>query len=111
MSATRNRVKTALLSLMSGILFVSLGVAAKTTTEQAGSTQAATATQVWNFDTTAPGTLPAGWTVASTNGNGAVAQWQVIEDRSAPSGGQMLAMTDARQASGETFNVCWTDRA
>ena len=64
---------------------------------------------VWTFDDAEAGTLPAGWSVEGTNQRGEVATWMVRADTSAPSGANVLALTDAKEGWGGTFNVCWTD--
>ncbi len=66
-------------------------------------------TVFWNFDTVPLANLPAGWRVQATNLKGIVSVWQVIRDESAPSGNQVLAMINPNHASGNTFNICWTD--
>jgi hypothetical protein len=63
----------------------------------------------WNFDDVPVGKLPAGWKADATNRRGPVAAWRVIEDATAPSGDHVLALTGPDLASGETFNICWTD--
>jgi 3-keto-disaccharide hydrolase len=63
----------------------------------------------WNFDDVHAGERPAGWTVEATNPKGAPATWQVEMDSSAPSGDHVLGMTIPDDASGSTFNLCWTD--
>jgi hypothetical protein len=63
----------------------------------------------WNFEGVAPNQIPDGWEIEATNQKGALATWQVIADISAPSGKNVLALTDAKEGSGSTFNLCWTD--
>ena len=45
----------------------------------------------------------------ATNQRGPVATWVVKQDGSAPSTPKVLALTDTKQSSGSTFNLCWTD--
>lgn len=70
------------------------------------------AAQVWlaNFDDATAGSLPAGWRAESTKGVGPVASWQVVPDKTAPSGTQVLALSQINHDSKSTFNVCWTDQ-
>jgi hypothetical protein len=63
----------------------------------------------WDFEGVALNRIPDGWKIEATNQKGALATWQVIEDLSAPSGKKVLALTDATQGLGSTFNLCWTD--
>ncbi len=64
----------------------------------------------WTFDDLAIGALPAGWRVEATNPRGDGVEWSVQQDMSAPSGDQVLSLTDTRGARGSTFNLAWTDR-
>ena len=68
-----------------------------------------TDSMVWDFEQTLVGQLPASWKVETTNLKGKLAVWQVIEDPTAPSGKNVLAMTNPNLAAGDTFNLCWTD--
>lgn len=65
--------------------------------------------QLWTFDDVPVGQLPRGWRVEETHPDGPPATWEVIEDNTAPSGGHALALTKTSH-SGETFNLCWTDK-
>ncbi len=71
---------------------------------------AAPGMMTWNFDAVPVGTLPSGWKVEATHQRGPLSTWQVIQDKSAPSGDHVLALTDAKKNSGSTFNLCWTDK-
>ncbi|MFQ5675352.1 MAG: hypothetical protein ACE5G1_05600 [bacterium] len=62
-------------------------------------------TRNWDFEDVAVGTLPAGWKVEATNQRGPLAVWQVIEDTTAPSGKQVLALTRITRSFGGTFNL------
>ncbi len=64
----------------------------------------------WNFDDVPTGKLPPGWHVDATNSRGPLPTWQVIVDKTAPSGEHALAMTRPNHRFGGTFNICWTDR-
>ena len=66
--------------------------------------------EAWSFEETAVGKLPDGWKVEGTRQDGPLATWEVVEDTSAPDGGKVLALTKPNHTSGETFNICWTDR-
>ena len=62
----------------------------------------------WNFDTDAPGTLPAGWSLHQTNPTNAMATWQVMADPTAPSKPNVLALTETQNYDG-TFNMAIAD--
>ncbi len=64
--------------------------------------------RAWSFEDAQAGGLPAGWRAASTNGKGPPARWSVV-DEGAHAGKRALALLDAREASGQTYNLCWTD--
>jgi len=64
---------------------------------------------VWNFEKVTAGEIPTGWKVEATNSKGLLATWQVIRDETAPSGGNVLALTQPNHTFGGTFNLCWTD--
>jgi len=64
----------------------------------------------WTFDNTKTGKLPFGWQAQGTNQQGPVATWTVKADDSRPSGSKVLALTNAHEGHGSTFNLCWTDR-
>jgi Beta xylosidase C-terminal Concanavalin A-like domain len=57
-----------------------------------------------DFDSTAVGELPAGFSTAVTGGGGPAA-WRVVEDASAPSGGKVLAQTSTDKTSSR-FPLC-----
>ena len=60
----------------------------------------------WNYD--GSNRLPAGWKVEGTNQKGPLATWQIVSDKSAPSGENTLMMVAPNHDSGGTFNLCWT---
>jgi len=60
----------------------------------------------WDYDGSAK--LPAGWKVEGTNQKGPLATWQIVSDKSAPSGENTLMMVAPNHDSGGTFNLCWT---
>jgi hypothetical protein len=65
---------------------------------------------LWNFEQVPVGRLPPGWKVEATNKQGPLASWHVvIQDKTAPSGKNVLAMTSPDHTFGGTFNLCWTD--
>lgn len=76
----------------------------------AGAAQAEAPDSTLSFDDVPAGSLPPGWRAEQTNPRRQGAQWSVQQDASAPSGGQVLALTNPRGASGGTFNLAWTDQ-
>ncbi len=64
----------------------------------------------WTFENVPVGKLPAGWKVEATNPHGPLSTWQVITDPTAPSGTHVLALTDAKNNYGNTYNLCWTNQ-
>ncbi len=60
------------------------------------------------FDNIKTGQLPSGWEIEATNQKGPLATWKVIEDFTAPSGNEVLALTSPNHDFGGTFNLCWT---
>lgn len=64
----------------------------------------------WTFDDAETGRLTAGWKVEGTNQRGPVATWAVKAEADAPSKPNVLALTDAKEGAGGTFNLYWTDR-
>lgn len=63
-----------------------------------------------NFDNVALGKIPDTWKIDATNSFGSLPIWKVINDTTAPSGNHVLAMTNSNHASGNTFNICWTNK-
>jgi len=74
---------------------------------------AATA-EVWRFDDTKPGTLPAGWHAAATNAKNP-SVWKVVEAATAPSRPNALKMAAPPAGAkglwgyGSVFNLCYLD--
>ncbi len=62
-----------------------------------------------DFEDVSVGGLPAGWKIEATGRQSPLATWQVQEDKSAPSGTKVLALSKTNHNSGGTFNLCWTD--
>jgi len=62
-----------------------------------------------NFEQVEEGQVPVGWKIETTNLKGDLAVWQVIKDSTAPFGEKVLSMTNPNLATGDTFNLCWTD--
>lgn len=62
------------------------------------------------FDDIKIGQLPDGWKVEATNQKGPLATWKVFEDKTAPSGNKVLALTAPNHDFGGTFNLCWTNK-
>ena len=58
----------------------------------------------WTFDDIEVGKLPTGWTAAKT-GTGPGSVWQVIEDKTAPSGAKVLAQVSS-EGPKRLFNLC-----
>jgi Domain of Unknown Function (DUF1080) len=87
--------------LVSAVLFLSaLMVFGCSEAAEAGAREAIT----FDFDSTAVGELPAGFSTAVTGGGGPAA-WRVVEDASAPSGGKVLAQTSTDKTSAR-FPLC-----
>ncbi len=106
MLPTRKRIKTAVTLFMAFVLAFTFGYAmAQTRVETTGKTDNAS----WNFDDVPVGKLPAGWKIAATNQKGPLATWQVVMDKTAPSGEHDIAMTRPNHTFGGSFNICWTD--
>ncbi len=61
----------------------------------------------WNFDDN--NALPAGWKVEATRQRGPLATWKIIQDKTAPSQKNALALIRPNHDSGSTFNLCWTE--
>jgi hypothetical protein len=55
--------------------------------------------EIVNFDSTSPGAVPAGWTVAMTH-NGGAPKWEVLSDPTAPSKPNVLAQTSSDPTDG-----------
>jgi len=60
--------------------------------------------RVFSFDKDKPGTVPRGWKVAETAGQGHPAKWQVIRDKTAPTRPNAVAITENKNY-GHTFNL------
>lgn len=58
----------------------------------------------WSFEDDRPGAVPEAWKAA-----GPMAIWQVIEDKTAPSGKKVLALTSHKRKSNSVRDACWTD--
>ncbi len=63
-----------------------------------------------SFDNLQPGALPDGWKIEATNAGENMAVWQVVTDQTAPSGKNILSLTDVKGNYGSTFHLCWTDK-
>jgi hypothetical protein len=63
-----------------------------------------------SFDNLQPGALPDGWKIEATNAGENLAVWQVVADQTAPSGKNVLALTDVKGNYGSTYNLCWTPK-
>ena len=106
MIKTKTKAKTVVTLFTAFVLASAFGYAmAQTRMEATGKTDATS----WNFNDVPVGKLPAGWKVAATNQKGPLATWQVVIDKTAPSGGHALAMIRPNHTFGGSFNICWTD--
>ncbi|MCP4707984.1 MAG: hypothetical protein GY869_05120 [Planctomycetes bacterium] len=63
----------------------------------------------WTFERDEVGAVPRGWQVAETRGRGTPAQWQVKADPTAPSGSQVVAITE-NSNRGSTYNLLMAQR-
>jgi Domain of Unknown Function (DUF1080) len=91
--------------LVSAVLLVSaLLVLGFSEAAEAGAREAITL----DFDSTAVGELPAGFSTAVTGGGGPSA-WRVVEDAGAPGGGKVLAQTSTDKTSSR-FPLCIYER-
>ncbi len=68
------------------------------------------ATPALSFDLEPTGSTPEGWNAEGTNQKGPVASWIVKADTTAPSRPNVLALTNTKEARGNTYNICWTNR-
>jgi hypothetical protein len=73
--------------------------------QEKSNTQEATDTS-WNYDGSTE--LPTGWKVEGTNQRGPLATWQIVSDKTAPSGENTLTLVAPNHDSGGTFNLFWT---
>ncbi len=64
----------------------------------------------WNFEDVPVGKIPPGWKIEATHQVGPLATWEVIEDKTAPSGLHVLALKKINHKSSRTFNLCWTNK-
>lgn len=65
---------------------------------------------VFTFENEATGEIPVNWKIEATNQKGPLASWEIVEDKTAPSGKKVLALTHPNHTFGGTFNLCWTDQ-
>lgn len=58
------------------------------------------------------GALPSGWVVGTSNppAGSDDAQWELLQDETAPSAPGALALVDARGHAAQAFNLCWLPR-
>lgn len=59
---------------------------------------------VWSFDQDAPDTVPQGFEVLETHGQGHPAGWEIMADESAPSPAHFVAITQ-NENKGHTYNL------
>ena len=65
--------------------------------------------EVWAFDKNWGGSIPKGWNVAETAGQGTPATWKVIRDNDAPSGSRTVAITQNENRS-QTYNLLMAEK-
>ena len=65
--------------------------------------------EVWAFDKNWGGSIPKGWNVAETAGQGTPATWKVIRDNDAPSGTKTVAITQNENRS-QTYNLLMAEK-
>jgi hypothetical protein len=65
---------------------------------------------VFTFDHEKTGQPPAGWKIEATHPGENLALWQVTADKTAPTGKNILSLTDVQGNYGSTFNLCWNDK-
>jgi len=58
----------------------------------------------WTFEKAELGTVPDGWRIAETNGQGEPGVWEIIRDDTAPGGSTTVALSKTTN-SGSTFNL------
>ncbi len=63
--------------------------------------------KTWNFESDAPGKLPAGWTAGKTR-EGAGSEWRIVEDATVANGKRALAQVSSAGDSPQ-FNLCVLD--
>jgi hypothetical protein len=102
----RNAPLTAPATLVSAVLLLAalIGLELSAAAGQARATEAI----VLDFEATAVGGLPPGFSTAVTGGGGPAA-WSVVEDPTAPSGRKVLAQTSTDRTS-YRFPLCIYDR-
>ena len=62
-----------------------------------------------NFDAVKVGSIPEGWRVDETRGRGKPAEWRVVSEGAGSPRAHVLHVFPRKNASGGTFNLCWTD--
>ena len=80
------------------------GVLLKKELEERAEHEHHTRHNVWSFEQDKTGSVPTGWKVAETGGEGKLATWRVVTDKSAPSPAHVVAIT-ANKNYGRTFNL------
>ncbi len=63
----------------------------------------------WSFEKDKTGSIPRGWKVTETRGQGTPAKWQVVEDDAAPSGSKVVAIA-SNMNRGSTYNILMAER-
>lgn len=69
---------------------------------------AASEVRSWDFEDVAVAALPKGWIIDATHPPKTPARWEVLEDRTAPSGSHILDLHEIHNRYGGTFNLCYT---
>lgn len=99
----------AFITLLSVVLLSSIFMPPEAWSLQGGLENIPTKNFFFNFEDAAVGALPAGWKAEETNPKKGSSKWEIAEDITAPSGKNVLALVYSAN-SGETFNICWTDK-
>jgi len=104
------KTKQILTSIISIFLFTSLGSCEVQSIKKTSSPKCkkSACVAVLDFENVSTKKIPEGWKIENTNLKGKLPTWKVIEDQSAPSGKKVLALTDTKKSSGDSFNLCWT---
>lgn len=102
--SNRMTLSLAILAVAFGFVSAQLAFSAQANTAQPKAKKTAAEKGDVSFAKEAVGSIPDGWQIAETNGKGAPAKWEIIEDASAPEGPKAIAIT-ANGNSGETFNL------
>ena len=90
-----------------GLAVVLLGGCATTPSVESDhgvAARSAVGVKTWHFDQCRCGTVPSGWSTRETNPTESPAAWKVIEDSTAPSGQNVMALTKSTNYD-HTYNL------